>query len=87
MSRAKCIHLMIDREKSCETSPLKYSSFVIDETSIISTVLFYQVHQRLNEIFGCPTELPFPGLPVLVCGDLYQLPPVKGALIYYCRGC
>ena len=26
--------------------------------------------------------MPFAGLPVLVCGDLYQLPPVKGAPIY-----
>ena len=46
------------------------------------SVLFYQVHQRLNEIFGVSTDLPLAGLPVLVCGDLYQLPPVKGAPIY-----
>ena len=26
--------------------------------------------------------MPFAGLPVLVCGDLYQLPPVKGAPTY-----
>ena len=26
--------------------------------------------------------MPFAGLPVLVCGDLYQLSPVKGAPIY-----
>ena len=51
--------------------------------SLISSVLFYQVHQRLNEIFGVSTDLPFAGLPVLVCGALYQLPPVKGAPIYY----
>ena len=50
---------------------------IIDEISMVSSVLFYQVHQRLNEIFGCLTELPFAGLPVLVCGDLYQLPPLK----------
>ena len=34
------------------------------------------------EIFGVSTDLPFAGLPVLVCGDLYQLPPVKGAPTY-----
>ena len=51
---------------------------------MVSGVLFYQVHQRLNEIFGCSTVLLFAGLPVLVCGDLYQLPPVKGAPIYCC---
>ena len=55
---------------------------IIDEISIASSVLFYQVHQRLNAIFGVSTDLPFAGLPVLVCGDLYQLPRVKGAPIY-----
>ena len=30
---------------------------------MVSSVLFYQVHQRLNEIIGCATELPFAGLP------------------------
>ena len=55
---------------------------ILDEISMVSSVLFYQVHQRLNEIFGVSTDLPFAGLPVLVCGDLYQLPPVKGAPIY-----
>ena len=49
---------------------------------MVSSVLFYQVHQRLNEIFGVSTDLPFAGLPVLVCGDLYQLLPIKGAPIY-----
>ena len=36
----------------------------------------------LNEIFGVSSDLSFAGSPVLVCGDLYQLPPVKGAPIY-----
>ena len=56
--------------------------FIIDEISMVSSVLFYQVHQRLNETFGVSTVLPFSGLPVLVCGDLYQLPPVKGDPVY-----
>ena len=55
---------------------------IIDEISMVSSVLFYQVHQRLDEIFGVSTDLLFSGLPVLVCGGLYQLPPVKGAPIY-----
>ena len=44
--------------------------------------LFYQIHFRLNGIFGCITKLPFAGLPVLVCGQLYHLPPVQGTPIY-----
>ena len=63
-------------------SEVKY--IVIDKISMVSSVLFYQVHQKLNEIFGCSTELQFAGLPFLICGDLYQLPPVKGAPIYCC---
>ena len=31
---------------------------------MVSSVLFYQVHQRLNEIIGCAIELPFAGLLV-----------------------
>ena len=50
------------------------------------SVLFYQVYQRLNESFGVSTDLPFAGLLVLVCGDLYQLPPVKGGPIYSSAG-
>ena len=49
---------------------------------MVSSVLFYQVHQRLNEIFGVSTDLPFAGLPFLVFGDLFQLPPVKEAPIF-----
>ena len=49
---------------------------------MLASVLFYQRHQRLNEIFGYATELPSAGLPVLVCGDLYQLPSVKETPIY-----
>ena len=54
----------------------------IDGISMVSSMLFYQAHQRLSQIFGVSTDLPFAGLPVLVCGNLYQLPPVKGVSIY-----
>ena len=55
---------------------------IIDEISMVSSMLLYQVNQRLNEIFGYSDQLPFAGLPVIVCGDLYQLPPVRGLPIY-----
>ena len=35
---------------------------VIDEISMVSSVLFYQVNQRLNEIFGYSGNKPFVGL-------------------------
>lgn len=49
---------------------------IIDEISMVFSIIFWQLIQRLQEIFGCKTE-PFAGLPVIVCGDLYQLPPVN----------
>ena len=60
----------------------KWARDYVKNISMVSSMLFYRVHQRLNEMFGVSTDLPFTGLPVLACGDLYQLPPVKGAPIY-----
>ena len=57
----------------------KYSEvqlIIIDEISIVSKKLFYQIHQRLVEIFNVPNIL-FAGKSVLVVGDLYQLPTVN----------
>ena len=64
------------------SAPTGVAAKNIDEISMVSSVLFYQAHQRLSQIFGVSTELPFAGLPVLICGDFYQLPPVKQAPIY-----
>ena len=36
----------------------------------------------MNEIFGYSGNKTFPGLPVIVCGDFFQLPPVKGLPVY-----
>ena len=52
---------------------------------MLSSVLFYQVHQRSNEIFGVSTDLLLSGLPVLVFDDL-ELSPFKGAPIYSSTG-
>ena len=54
---------------------------IIDEIPMVSSELFYQVHSRLIEVFDCKTNMSF-GTPIIVCGDLYQLPPVKGVSIY-----
>ena len=50
---------------------------VIDEISMVSSVLLFQVNQQLNEIFRYSGKEPIAGPPVIVCGDFYQLPPVK----------
>ena len=49
---------------------------------MVSIVLFYQANQRLNGIFGYAGNEPFTGLPVIVCGNFFQLPPVKGLPVY-----
>ena len=54
---------------------------IIEEISMVSSILFWQLNQRLQEIFGCKNE-PFARLPVIVCSGLYQLPPVNGTPIF-----
>ena len=34
---------------------------IIDEISMVPRILFYQVHQRLNEIFGCEINVALAG--------------------------
>ena len=54
----------------------------MDEISTVSSNLFHQVHSRLIEIFDCKTDEPFAGIPLIVSGELYQLPLVKGVPTY-----
>ena len=53
---------------------------VIDEISMVSNKLFREVDLRLRKIFCC--DLLFGGKPIILCGDLYQLPPVQGKPVY-----
>ena len=55
---------------------------VIDEISMVSSKLFYQIHERLIEVFASQDDLDFGGISIIVCGDLYQLPPVMGKPVY-----
>ena len=45
-------------------------------------VSFYQVLSRLTEIFDCKTDEEFARIPIKVCGDLFQLPPLKEVPIF-----
>ena len=72
-----------DRQKGALFNRLSELRVLItDEVSMVSNALFYRVHQKLNEIFQCDSNIPFAGLPVLICGDFYQLPTVKGLPVY-----
>ena len=55
---------------------------IIDKISRVSGKLFYQIHKRLNEIFSPGQDIPFGGKSIVVCGDLYQLPPVNAKPIF-----
>ena len=54
---------------------------IIDEISLVPSTLIFQVSHTLIGTFGCLYNKTFPKLQVNVCGDLYQLPPVKGFAI------
>ena len=55
---------------------------IINEISMVSSKLFYQIHKRLNEIFGSRKDVPLRGKYVLVCGDLSQLPAVHAKPVF-----
>ena len=72
-----------DQQRAAFRNKLSEVRFIIkDEISMASSVLFYQVNQRLNETFGYSGNEPFAGLPVIVCGDFFQLSLVKGLPVY-----
>ena len=63
----------------------KYSEvelIIIDEISMVSNKLFYQVHKNMNEIFCPGQEFPFGRKSVIICGDMYQLPPVRAKPVF-----
>ena len=65
---------------SLRTKLSEVQLIIIDEISMVSKKVFYQVHQRMIEIFK--VQQPFAGKSLLVCGDLYQLPPVRAFSVY-----
>ena len=54
---------------------------IIDQISMVSKHLLYQIHQRLVEIFNA-LNIIFAWKSVLVVGDSYQLPPVNAMPVY-----
>ena len=50
---------------------------IVDEKSMISTIMLYQIDERLKQAFPENAHLPFGGISVVIMGDFSQLPPVK----------
>ena len=49
---------------------------------MVSRALFYQINQRLNEIFGYSGNEPFSELSFILFCDFFQLPLVKDLPVY-----
>ena len=79
---SKLYPLNDQQRASLRNKLLEIRLVIIDEISMVSSVLFYQVNQRLNEIIWYSGNEPFAGLPAIVCTDFFQLPPVKGLPVY-----
>lgn len=54
---------------------LRLQLLIIDEISMMDSQLFDLISELLGLIKG--NNLPFGGIQILLCGDLFQLPPVK----------
>ena len=55
---------------------------IIDEISLVSADMLYTIHMRLTEIFNTPKTTPFANLNVVLVGDLLQICPVQGTLVF-----
>ena len=53
-----------------------YDLILIDEASMITPVTLARIDLRLRHCFN--PELPFGGKHILLCGDMWQFPPVSG---------
>ena len=53
---------------------------IIDEVSMISSLCLAYVHLRLEEVFG--SSQWFGAMNVLFVGDVLQLPPVNGSIVF-----
>ncbi|EXX55721.1 Pif1p [Rhizophagus irregularis DAOM 197198w] len=60
---------------------MKIKAIIIDEISMVSADMLSFISNLFAKLHNKPIE--FGGIPVLLIGDLFQLPPVKGAQVFY----
>ena len=68
-----------DEESSKRLKKIKY--IIIEEVFMVSSELFTFISKLFQKIHH--NLLEFGGVPILVIGDLLQLPPVKGNQVFY----
>ena len=81
-SNGECSPLSDKLRTSLRNKLSEVSVIIVDEISMVSNVLLLNIHLRLSEIFGVKSSIPFAGKMLIVCGDLFQLPPVMGSRVY-----
>lgn len=55
---------------------------IINEKSMIDIKTLSLIDDRLRAILPGSSDLPFGGINVLLCGDFFQIPPVRGQPFY-----
>ena len=55
---------------------------IIDETSMLSSLNLAYIHLRLEELFSGVDDDYFGSMNMLFVGDILQLPPVTGSLVF-----
>ena len=63
----------------------KLEIIIIDEISMVSSVMLHYIHCRLSQIRQ--DSRPFGNVPILAVGDFFQLAPVKGTALYKTPPC
>ena len=69
-----------DQLHNCQIMFSKCVLLLIDETSMLDPVLLHHISFRLKQIRNCNED--FGGLPILLVGDFFQLPPVRATAFY-----
>jgi ATP-dependent exoDNAse (exonuclease V) alpha subunit len=60
---------------------IELEMLIIDEISMMSDTLLDLISEYLSRIRG--KSQPFGGVQVILCGDLYQIPPVNGKFFFH----
>ena len=64
MNAGRKLHLLYDQQLAALRNKLsKVRLIIIDEVSMVSSVLFYPTNQQLNKLFGYSSNKPFAGFP------------------------
>ena len=69
---SKLLGLSDEMKASSRNRSSEFRMVLIDELSMVSSGLFYQVHARLEEIFLCTVSVPFTGLAVVFWVTFYS---------------